>query len=256
MYKNIMTAVFMLVMLMMAAGVIFMLRNPIGRNLPPVPQVENSAPAALANDSQAPAAGGAIIAEDTVCTGPDGVYMSANEAESLAATGECGQTGAVAGEARCNTYSNTWWLNLEPNEPKVGCSPACVVHVGTKAVEVNWRCTGAIPPAAPGSGASGDTGAIVATPPSPSADGGDLTCADGQGGSMSVEEARALAATGECGQTGAVAGEARCNSYTMTWWLNLEPNEPKAGCSPACVVHVGTKAIEVNWRCTGLIPPR
>lgn len=141
-----MAAVVALVMLMTAAGVIFMLLNPIGRRLPPSPQAENAVPTETTDEVQSPPVDEAMVVEDTVCTGPDGAQMSVTEAESLAVTGECGQTGKLQGRSFCNSGTATWWLALEPTEPKSGCNPACVVHVGTKAVEVNWRCTGLIPP--------------------------------------------------------------------------------------------------------------
>ncbi len=44
-----------------------------------------------------------------------------------------------------------------------------------------------------------------------------------------------------------------CNDYTGTWWIGFVPDEPKEGCSPACVVDIETKVAEINWRCTGII---
>ena len=44
-----------------------------------------------------------------------------------------------------------------------------------------------------------------------------------------------------------------CNENTGTYWINL--NITREGCSPACVVHIDTRKAEINWRCTGLIPP-
>jgi Leucine-rich repeat (LRR) protein len=46
-----------------------------------------------------------------------------------------------------NSNSNTWWFDANLNATKPGCNPACVVSAETKKAEVNWRCTGAIPPA-------------------------------------------------------------------------------------------------------------
>lgn len=42
-----------------------------------------------------------------------------------------------------------------------------------------------------------------------------------------------------------------CNKITGTYWFNL--NITKPGCSPACVVNVENRSVEINWRCTGLL---
>ncbi len=44
-----------------------------------------------------------------------------------------------------------------------------------------------------------------------------------------------------------------CNEGTGTYWIGL--NIEKEGCNPACVVNLETRTAEINWRCTGLIPP-
>jgi uncharacterized protein len=67
---------------------------------------------------------------------------------------------------------------------------------------------------------------------------------------MSLEEARRIASTGECAQTGQLKDQAVYNENTGTWWIDLAAEKP--GCNPACVVDVKTKTAEVNWRCTGL----
>lgn len=46
-----------------------------------------------------------------------------------------------------NPNSKTWWFDANLNATKPGCNPACVVSAETKKAEINWRCTGAIPPA-------------------------------------------------------------------------------------------------------------
>jgi hypothetical protein len=257
--KPLLSVGIVLLMIVMAAGVIFMLTNPIGVGRRASPEADNSAPvdeispsaAPAANEPSGPADEAIVIEEETVCNAGREI-MNVDEAESLAATGECGQAGRPTGEASCNNVTSTWWLDLTPNEPKSGCNPACVVHVADKSVEVNWRCTGAIPPAAPGAAEPGATGAGETG--SAAAEGPSL-CA-GQGSSMSYDEARVLAAGGECGQVGLVGTDAVCNPNSVTWWFDLEPNEPKSGCNPACVVRVADKSVEVNWRCTGLMPPR
>jgi hypothetical protein len=46
-----------------------------------------------------------------------------------------------------NENSKTWWYDANLNATRPGCNPACVVSEETKTAEINWRCTGAIPPA-------------------------------------------------------------------------------------------------------------
>lgn len=72
---------------------------------------------------------------------------------------------------------------------------------------------------------------------------------------LTYEEARAIAETSTCVQEGTLTDTYVYNEYTRTWWLDLEPYEPKEGCNPACVVNITTKTAEVNWRCTGLLLP-
>ena len=55
---------------------------------------------------------------------------------------------ALKGGGTYNLNSNTWWFDANLNATKPGCNPACVVSAETKKAEINWRCTGAIPPAA------------------------------------------------------------------------------------------------------------
>jgi hypothetical protein len=72
---------------------------------------------------------------------------------------------------------------------------------------------------------------------------------------LTYEEARAIAENSTCVQEGTLTDTYVYNEYTRTWWLGLEPYEPKEGCNPACVVNITTKTAELNWRCTGLLPP-
>jgi hypothetical protein len=71
--------------------------------------------------------------------------MTAEEAMSIAADSACTAGGWFTGNAFYNEGTGTWWLDLDVE--KEGCSPACVVYVATGEVELNWRCTGALPPA-------------------------------------------------------------------------------------------------------------
>jgi len=71
--------------------------------------------------------------------------MTAGEAMSIAADSARTAGGWFTGNAFYNENTGTWWLDLDVE--KQGCSPACVVYVATGEVELNWRCTGALPPA-------------------------------------------------------------------------------------------------------------
>jgi hypothetical protein len=70
---------------------------------------------------------------------------------------------------------------------------------------------------------------------------------------MDEMKAREIAKASECAQAGALKEHAIYNDWTATWWIDLDAD--KEGCSPACVVDVRTQKAEVNWRCTGALPP-
>jgi len=70
---------------------------------------------------------------------------------------------------------------------------------------------------------------------------------------MTEAQARQIAMNSECEQEGALEENAFYNDWTGTWWIDLDIQ--KEGCSPACVVDVATETGEVNWRCTGVLPP-
>lgn len=72
--------------------------------------------------------------------------MSENEAKKIAET-TCIKGGEALGPGTYNENSQTWWFDANLNAARPGCNPACVVSVETKTAEINWRCTGAIPPA-------------------------------------------------------------------------------------------------------------
>ena len=72
--------------------------------------------------------------------------MSLAAAKQIASDSACIQWGALKDTAIYNPNSDTWWIDLAVDRPN--CSPACVVDVKTKTADINWRCTGAIPPAA------------------------------------------------------------------------------------------------------------
>jgi hypothetical protein len=53
--------------------------------------------------------------------------------------------GEALGPGIYNENSKTWWFDANLNATKPGCNPACVVFEN-KTTEINWRCTGAVPP--------------------------------------------------------------------------------------------------------------
>ncbi len=74
---------------------------------------------------------------------------------------------------------------------------------------------------------------------------------------MNLQEALDIFGQSGCASLGNPSAQQApfCNAYTGTWWINLDPKEPKPGCNPACVVNVETGEAKINWRCTGLIVP-
>jgi hypothetical protein len=74
-----------------------------------------------------------------------GTKMSLSEARKIAAGSEFGNLGTLKDTYSCNEGTSTWWIDMKPTIEKSGCSPAFIVNINTEAVEINWRCTGAIP---------------------------------------------------------------------------------------------------------------
>ena len=95
------------------------------------------------------------------------------EAQQIARQSACAQSGTLKDTGVYNPNSNTWWIDMAADKPD--CNPACVVDVKTKTAEVNWRCTGAIPPVATQPPAAG-----IANPASEN-------CVK-QGGTMSIQQ--------------------------------------------------------------------
>ena len=69
---------------------------------------------------------------------------------------------------------------------------------------------------------------------------------------MSLNVAKQIALDSECADEGPLAEYYMCNSFTGTWWLDMDLDRP--GCNPACVLNIETGEAEINWRCTGVIP--
>lgn len=83
--------------------------------------------------------------ETEYCTdAATGVRMSYQEAVDIAQGSECTQQGQLKESHFCNGNTGTWWIDLDIDKP--GCNPACVISVTDRTAEINWRCTGAIPP--------------------------------------------------------------------------------------------------------------
>ncbi len=73
-------------------------------------------------------------------------------------------------------------------------------------------------------------------------------------GSITLDEAKAIAEASPCMDEGKLADTSPTyNDVTHTWWFDMDI--VREGCAPACVVDEATKTAEINWRCTGLIPP-
>ena len=68
---------------------------------------------------------------------------------------------------------------------------------------------------------------------------------------MSEKRARSIAETSDCIKDGSLKDNAFYNDNSKTWWIDLNIDKP--GCNPACVIHED-ETVEINWRCTGLIP--
>ncbi|MFA5831736.1 MAG: hypothetical protein WC878_07985 [Candidatus Paceibacterota bacterium] len=74
------------------------------------------------------------------------------------------------------------------------------------------------------------------------------------GSALNETEARTIAEQ-TCIKGGGALSAGIYNDGTKTWWFDANLNATRPGCDPACVVSEETKTAEINWRCTGLIPP-
>ncbi|MBP9749903.1 MAG: carboxypeptidase regulatory-like domain-containing protein [Candidatus Pacebacteria bacterium] len=77
---------------------------------------------------------------------PANVGILTEAAAQSIAEQSCIKGGEALGEGTYNPNSKTWWFDANLNATQPGCNPACVVSEETKQAEINWRCTGAIPP--------------------------------------------------------------------------------------------------------------
>lgn len=74
---------------------------------------------------------------------------------------------------------------------------------------------------------------------------------------LTIEEAIEIAQGTECTEKGSLTESYFYNENSKTWWIDLEmdPEFENKICNPACVVFEETKEVEINWRCTGALPP-
>jgi len=71
---------------------------------------------------------------------------------------------------------------------------------------------------------------------------------------MTETEARSIAEK-SCIKGGKALAAGMYNAATKTWWFEANLNAVREGCNPACVVSEETESADINWRCTGLVPP-
>ncbi len=74
------------------------------------------------------------------------------------------------------------------------------------------------------------------------------------GNTLTEAQARTIAEA-SCIKGGEALAAGFYNAGTKTWWFDANLKSVRAGCNPACVVSEETKTAEINWRCTGLVPP-
>lgn len=72
--------------------------------------------------------------------------------------------------------------------------------------------------------------------------------------SMTETEARVIAEA-SCVKGGESLASGYYNKNSKTWWFDANLNATPAGCNPACVVNGESKTAEINWMCTGALPP-
>lgn len=72
---------------------------------------------------------------------------------------------------------------------------------------------------------------------------------------LTEQEARSIAER-DCIKSGeSLSSDSFYNENSRTWWFDANLVSSPANCNPACVVSEASKSAEINWRCTGLIPP-
>jgi len=79
----------------------------------------------------------------------------------------------------------------------------------------------------------------------------------GSAAGLTIQQAIALAQGTECTEKGSLEDDYSYNENSKTWWIGLDMNPEYENelCNPACVVSEDDSSVEINWRCTGLLPP-
>jgi len=110
--------------------------------------------------------------------------LTPEQARGIAEKSICTETANLtADEGYYNNNSGTWWFKLDLH--RAGCLPHCVVLESNRSAEINWMCTGAIPP---------------------------------------EEWARQIAQNSSCVEEGNLTDRISYNNYTKTWWIDLDIN--------------------------------
>jgi hypothetical protein len=148
--------------------------------------------------------------------------MALSEAKALGAAG-CINEGTLTNESFCNNVTGTWWVILNPTEPKEGCNPACVVDIMTKEAGTNWRCTGAQDPE-------------------------QELCQSG-GYNMTLGEAKTIAVNSNCTLLGQISSLRVCDETRLEWVLTIIPNDETQNCEQLCVVNVVNRTAETVYDC-------
>jgi len=133
-----------------AAGSILLLCLVVlGACFPEAPETTDLPPVPTRETTQATATVAIPLgAEEELCQDSvSGASMSYAEAIAVAQASGCTSEGQITEDRDCNSFTGTWWLGLDIIQP--GCTPACVVNVSNKTAEINYRCTGALPPDEP-----------------------------------------------------------------------------------------------------------
>lgn len=106
--------------------------------------------------------------------------LTIQEAKAKAKGTECTEKGSLREDSYTyNENSRTWWIDLDmkPEHANPLCSPACVISEDDDTVEINWRCTGALPPGTDGGSgsATGQFSLFVTDAPADIGDFSELT---------------------------------------------------------------------------------
>ena len=160
-----------------------------------------------------------------------GEKMNIKDAVKIALESECAEKGVLSENYTYNNISKTWWidLNMKNEFKKEFCNPACVVSEETKTADINWRCTGAIPP--------------------DDHDTSNRCIHSKTGDSMTISEAIQIASKSKCSGAGNLTEYHICDPDTGVWWIGIDIT--LRGCSPICAVNITSKTAEINWRCMG-----